>query len=131
MTVVGATSLPPKLVRRDALLRLAAFAFLTLMLVGSLALSFVVTPEDIEAGRVFVAPTCSFKRLTGHPCLGCGLTRGFAAFSHGRVADGLGYNVLTPLFYAGFWVGGALSALATLRALRDLSASRSLPDPKR
>lgn len=125
------SALSPRELRRDALLRLGAFAFLALMLLGSVGLSFAVTPEEIESGRVWLSPGCSFKRLTGHPCLGCGLTRGFAAFSHGRIGEGLGYNLLTPIFYTGFWVGGALSVLAARRALVDFISSRQLRDPTR
>ena len=38
----------------------------------SLAISFAVTPEQIESGAVVVAPTCTFKRIFGRPCPTCG-----------------------------------------------------------
>jgi len=116
---VAPTVSPSTLARRDASLRAAAFVVLALLLLGSLALSFVVTPEDIESGRVWLSPTCTFKRVTGWECLGCGLTRGFSALSHGRWAEALDYNRISPVFYLGFWVGGLLSLLALRRAISD------------
>jgi hypothetical protein len=40
------------------------------------------------------APLCGFKRLTGVPCPGCGLTRGVTALAKGEVAHGLAFNPL-------------------------------------
>lgn len=105
--------------RRDASGRALAFALLSLLLLGALALSFAFTPEDIESGRVWLSPTCTFKRLTGWECLGCGLTRGFCALSHGRLGEALDYNRLTPIFYLGFWMGGLSSLWALRTAVLD------------
>ncbi len=48
---------------------------------GLLALgaAFVLSPEHIEDGPVL----CPFRRLTGLPCPGCGLTRAWVYLAHG------------------------------------------------
>ncbi len=84
----------------------------------SLALSFAVTPEQIESGEVVVAPTCTWKRVFGRPCPTCGLTRGFAALSHGRLDDATHYNRGVLFVYALWWLGTVGSAVVTLRHVR-------------
>ena len=51
------------------------------------------------AARYYI---CPFKSITGIPCAGCGLTRGFKAILHLKFADALfKYNILSlPLFLA-------------------------------
>ena len=42
---------------------------------------------------------CIFKSITGIPCPGCGLTRGFRALFHGHILKAEQYNILTiPIF---------------------------------
>ena len=42
---------------------------------------------------------CIFKNITGIPCPGCGLTRGFRALFNGNIIEAEKYNVLTiPIF---------------------------------
>ena len=42
---------------------------------------------------------CVFKSITGLPCPGCGLTRGFRSLFSGHIIDAFNYNVLTiPIF---------------------------------
>lgn len=52
----------------------------------------------------FGIDVCSLHRLTGLPCPGCGLTRGFVALTHGDLAAAADLNpfalVLFPLFVA-------------------------------
>ena len=43
---------------------------------------------------------CVFYNLTGLPCPGCGMTRGFVAMGHGQLAAAWGYNPLAPLAFA-------------------------------
>lgn len=107
--------------RRDALLRLLGFGVLALTLVGALLASFVVTPEDIEAGRVVLSPPCALRSWAGIDCPACGLTRAFAALSHGRVGDALRYNLAAPLFYVAFWVTSVFALRGSRAALGDLA----------
>ncbi len=92
--------------------RAGLFAGVALLvpLAYALAISLVVTPEDIESGRAWVAPACSIRTVLGHPCPTCGMSRAFAALGHGRLDDALRYNKASPYFYAAYWAG-ALSAL--------------------
>lgn len=47
---------------------------------------------------------CFFKRLTGIPCPGCGMTRAFLAILHGHLQQAIYYNILSiPLFFFGIW----------------------------
>lgn len=46
-----------------------------------------------------LTPGCLFRRLTGLPCLLCGMTRSFAACSHGRLAEAFRYHLLGPPLY--------------------------------
>ena len=56
-------------------------------------------------GVVFVAPgvltdgpvLCPMRRLTGHPCPACGLTRSVVSSLHGRLGDALAFNPFGPV----------------------------------
>ncbi|WP_340537717.1 DUF2752 domain-containing protein [Nocardioides sp. GXZ039] len=50
---------------------------------GALALAFVLAPDGVEDGPIL----CPFRRLTGLPCPGCGLTRSWVYLAHGRWED--------------------------------------------
>lgn len=118
--------------RRHASLGIAGLALL-LPLLFVLATSFVVTPEDIESGRVVLTPTCTYRRIFGRPCPTCGLTRGFSALSHGRWDDASRYNFLSIPMYGLFWLGAAASALvaarSTIRWRRAVAAEHSRSRP--
>ena len=43
---------------------------------------------------------CSFRRMTGLDCAGCGLTRSFISIGHGRIADAWHYHPAGLLLYA-------------------------------
>lgn len=108
--------------RRAALLQLVACLSLALPLSVMLAISFMVTTGDIESGRIVLSPPCAFHQLFGLDCPMCGMTRAFAALSHGRLLVAWGYNRFSLIMYLAFWVttawasGGAASALADLYA---------------
>jgi hypothetical protein len=44
--------------------------------------------------------TCTFLRVTGVPCPGCGLTRSFISIAHGRLRDAWRFNPAGILFFA-------------------------------
>lgn len=67
-------------------LRTAAWVFSAFAAVA-LALSFFYAPESLPAIEV-----CTFRGLTGLPCPGCGLTRGFCAAAHGRFAQATAFH---------------------------------------
>ena len=44
--------------------------------------------------------TCSFRRFTGFPCPGCGLTRSFISIAHGQLVDAWRFNPAGIVFFA-------------------------------
>lgn len=104
-----------------------ALAVSTLILV----VSFAVSPEQIESGSVRLTPPCPYRLATGEPCLGCGMSRAFAAISHGRLADGRRYNPLSPWLYAATWLVGVGSLALIALTFRRRSVSVSLRTPAR
>lgn len=65
--------------------------------------------------------TCMFRRGTGWPCPGCGLTRSFISAAHGRFHDAWRYNAAGLLFLAVviFQVPYRLYQIARIRHGRD------------
>ncbi|MHB8861711.1 MAG: DUF2752 domain-containing protein [Pirellulaceae bacterium] len=63
---------------------------------------------NVRNGQQVVVPflneplpgTCTFLRVTGLPCPGCGLTRSFISVAHGHVAEAWRYNPAGILFFA-------------------------------
>jgi hypothetical protein len=64
---------------------------------------------------------CTFRRLTGWSCPGCGLTRSFVFLAHGRLAEALAMNPLGPVAFA--WVAAQIPwrAVKIRRRLRRLA----------
>ncbi len=123
-TSVGMTTertIPPTAdyLRRDASLRMLAFGIAFLALAGSLLVSFWVTPESLDSGAVALWPTCWFRQIFGMPCPTCGLTRAFAAISHGQLDDALRFHAAALWVYAAFWLGAVASCAALLRAAHE------------
>lgn len=83
-----------------------------------LGISFAVTPADIESGRVTLTPPCAYKATHGAPCPTCGLTRGFAALSHGRIHDAFAHNRWSPFLYAAAWITFLASGSVLVSAAR-------------
>ena len=115
--------------RLDRAELLAIFLVGAFLFVGTalpLAISFGVSPEDIESGRVHLSGPCPYQAEHGSPCASCGLTRGFAALSRGRVADALGYNTNAAYVYGAFWLVALASGLAmTASGVRSRRAARA------
>jgi hypothetical protein len=40
---------------------------------------------------------CMFRRITGHPCPSCGLTRSWQAIGHGRLREAIDFHPFGPL----------------------------------
>ncbi len=75
----------------------------------------LISPARAEAGPVI----CPFRRLTGLPCPGCGLTRSWVDLMHGRVADAMAANAfgIVALALAVLLLVAVGSALLRGRAL--------------
>lgn len=72
---------------------------------------------------------CGMKKLTGYPCLSCGMTRSFDWFAQGRILDSLLVNPLGFLLALTSVVGVVYLVLRPLRLPRlevDLSERAEL-----
>jgi hypothetical protein len=83
------------------------------VLTGVLVTSVLWHPLD-DGGFVL----CLFRRSTGLPCMGCGLTRSFCAMGKGEVARAASFHALGPLLFGAavvFW----LRSIAAVAGLDD------------
>jgi hypothetical protein len=78
-----------------------------------LVVSVVWRPPD-DGGFVL----CLFRRLTGLPCMGCGLTRSFCACAKGELARAAAFHPLGPALFAAtvVWWARGVAAVAGLDA---------------
>jgi hypothetical protein len=83
-----------------------------------LAISFLVSPEDIESGRVRLTPPCPYRAAEGAPCIACGLSRAFSALSRGRLEDARRLNPTSPFVYGGVWLAAGVAGVALVGAVR-------------
>lgn len=84
------TTTPPtteehRLLRR---VRLTAADAVAVGGVAAVGAAFLLSPDHIEDGPVL----CPFRRLTGLPCPGCGLTRSWVYGAHGWWRDSFAAN---------------------------------------
>lgn len=103
MTGVGepAARVPSRTAVASAAERRIHLLVLTICL-GLIGVALVLDPAE-SVGRIAGAVTlaghhlpevCAFKRVTGLPCPGCGLTRSWVAALHGQVAASLAFHRL-------------------------------------
>ena len=76
--------------RRCRALALAALALVAMLTV----LTYMARvpdgqPEAVELWGHKIPPMCLFRRLTGRPCPGCGITRAVILAVHGRIKQSL------------------------------------------
>ncbi len=77
-----------------------------------LAVSFAISPDDLDSGRMTLTPPCPYRAQHGRPCVACGLSRAFAALSHGRLSDAQRFNPASPHAYGAAWLLAGVSASA-------------------
>jgi hypothetical protein len=82
--------------------------------VAVVTLALLIHPSDQQLSFFGwdIPVLCTFRRLTGWPCPGCGLTRSFVFMAHGHPIDALRMNLLGPPLFV------ALLAQIPLRLLR-------------
>jgi hypothetical protein len=88
------------------------------------AASFILPPSGLGIS------TCVFRNTFGIPCPGCGLTRSFAAISHGQLAAALRSHPLGILIYGSMFIymlKWATEALLRRRLFARLEEKASLP----
>lgn len=69
---------------------------------------------------------CVYRLVTGVPCPGCGLTRGFVAIGHGLPHVALDYNLLAPVLYGWMVLWWLWSVAAMVRGGPPASTPRPL-----
>lgn len=81
------------------------------LVVLALALTAVVIHQRGPSGVPWL-PSCSFHRLTGLHCAGCGMTRAVHATLQGRLDDAVRYNPLGMILLPAslVWMGVKLPA---------------------
>ncbi len=93
--------------RPNAVPRAGTFLHWTFLIMALVVVSASVTLSVRNREQVVVpiidAPlpgTCTFRKLTGVPCPGCGLTRSFVSMGHGQMSDAWSYNPAGFFFFA-------------------------------
>ena len=100
-------AVPPKISRANQWFGLAVAA---LVAMGGAAVLFFFNPSTHS-----FYPTCTFHRLTGLNCPGCGMTRALYALLHGEVKTALRDNALLVIGMAVFAVRGLWLAIQRFR----------------
>lgn len=99
--------MPPKISRANQWFGLAVAA---LVAMGGVAVLFFFNPSTHG-----FYPTCTFHRLTGLNCPGCGMTRALYALLHGEVRTALRDNALLVIGMGVFAVRGLWLAIQQFR----------------
>ncbi|THI96806.1 DUF2752 domain-containing protein [Nocardioides sp.] len=105
--------------------RLASTEVLAAGGVVALAAACLLSPEQIEDGPVL----CPFRRLTGLPCPGCGLTRSWVYLVHGWWRESFLAHPFGPLAVALVVVLALLAVRARLRRTAAPSLDRIVTHP--
>ena len=90
---------------------------------GILILTGAFLYPYLEGFIASVLPGCLFHRVTGVPCLLCGMTRSLAAAAHGHLGEAFRLHMLGPPFFL------LALAVTTLLAAEYALSKRILPRP--
>lgn len=82
-----------------------------------LIVSLTLTPADLESGTAGGWIAWGLHLSPDHVCVMCGLTRSFAAMSHGQWLLAADYNAAGPLLYLAMLVLAAWAVTSSVRAL--------------
>jgi len=98
--------------------------FVLALCTGVLLVATLLDPthEAVSWFGVEIPVVCTFRRLTGIGCPGCGLTRSFAFMGHLQLVDAFRVNLLGPLLYLGVAAQVPWRAVRLLRARARRSA---------
>jgi Protein of unknown function (DUF2752) len=115
-------------IKRNTLWGALAWGTLIVAFGGVIVVSFVVSPEDIASGAVWLSPECPMRLLLHRECPTCGMTRAFAAIGHGQWNEALGYNRAAPIVFFAFVAAiifGLLGLYRSIDAYRHASTRRT------
>ena len=75
--------------------------FLLVLCGGAVAVAALLSPgaDVVSFFGVEIPVLCSFRRITGYECLGCGLTRSFTFMAHGSIRGAFEANLLGPVVF--------------------------------
>jgi hypothetical protein len=93
--------------------------------VAALGASLLLSPDHIEDGPVI----CPFRRLTGLPCPGCGLTRSWVYLTHGWWRESFLAHPFGPLFAAVMVALAVVAVRARVRRTGSPSIERLVRHP--
>jgi hypothetical protein len=96
----------------------------TKMLAGGILIlvgAFVYPYLEGIAGTIM--PGCLFHRITGLPCLLCGMTRSLAATAHGHLGEAFRMHLLGPPFFL------VVAVVSAMLAAELVLSQRILPRP--
>ncbi len=92
----------------DATTRAPGFGDRAMVALALAVLTFALLLEPSDAAVTLfgweVPVSCAFRRLTGVPCPGCGLTRSFVYLAHGQALDAFRMNLLGPFAFTALLV---------------------------
>lgn len=93
--------------------------------VAALGVGILLSPDHIEDGPVI----CPFRRLTGLPCPGCGLTRSWTYLVHGWWSEAFAAHLFGPLLAAFVLVLAVVVLRARVRRTAAPSFDRIVKHP--
>jgi len=71
-----------------------------LLVLTSLVLGLPFAMQTLKSRGLWVSIPCLFNKITGLPCLTCGLTRSFSLTAHGQFIAAFEMHLLGPLLFA-------------------------------
>lgn len=119
--------------RLDELTRGPRFGHVALLVICAAVVvaAATMTPTDtvVSVFGYEIPILCGFRRLTGIPCPGCGLTRSFVYLAHGHPIDAFRMNVFGPFVFA--FVAGHVPFRAWLLWRGDTRVKRPASSERR
>ena len=101
-----------------------AEVFLLVLCGAAVTVAWLLSP-GADVGSLFgveVPVLCTFRRLTGLECPGCGLTRSFTFMAHGSIGGAFEANLLGPVL---FTLVASQVPYRIIRIVRGVFRSRS------
>ena len=97
---------------------------MALLGLGLFILCGVYVYPCLEGVAGAMMPGCLFHRITGLPCLLCGMTRSFVASAHGHVGEAFRLHLLGPPLFL------CVAVVTVLLVLERVLSRRILPRPR-